>query len=647
MLEFSLHTFRERWQLFVGSILTVAVGVGLMQASLQVLIAASDPPIPRGVSAYEEAQVRDQFDGVSTLMGMSMLLAVFLAVFIVSSTFAFTVAQRRRDLALLRLVGGSRKQLRRLLLSEALLLGLCGGVLGIPLGLLMLKVQTMLVIELGLLPDGFPVPPVGGVIVVTSVVGVGIALLGVLAASRRAAKVRPLEALRDSGAALQVMTPARWFFGLLMTACAVGLSVLAQSVGSVIALVIGLGFAMTGAIALSLLSPLVVPMTSRLLGVVLSGSTLGRIAQANLREGVRRSASTAAPLIVLVALVLGISGTLSSMTKAAAEEQLDTVVGNLIVRSNGADAARISSVPGVVVASPQVSVPVTLTMKITNADSGDVTTEQFHSGIVAVDPVAYQRTHHTTMQAGSVADLTGRTIVTTLRSEDRMALGATVTAELGDTTVPLRLVGTMPERLSTAEAYLVPLSALPPREVARAPAVTVVQVARDTNPGTVANALRAAGFDEVTTVTDWVATDSAEREDDDLGIMAVLMGLSGFYAALAVVNSVVIAYSARRHEFATARVTGLKRKQVVRMAVIESCAVTFTGLLLGGLVVAGTLAAVGAGTSAALGAPVVAVPWALAWVMVIGAFVVTGTTCMLTTLSATRERPVTLVTARE
>jgi putative ABC transport system permease protein len=638
MFEFSLHTFRERWQLFIGSILTVAVGVGLMQASLQVLIATSDPPIPPTLSTFEAAQLREAYDGASTLMGLAMLLAVFLAIFIVGSTFAFTVAQRRRDLALLRLVGGSRAQLRRLLLSEASLLGLCGGVIGIPLGLLLLQIQLWLLIDLQLLPEEFTVSPIAGVIVGTSLVGVGISLLGVLAASRRAAKVRPLEALRDTGAARQVMTPSRWFFGLVMTACAVGLTMLAQTVGSVIALVIALGFTMAGAIALSLLSPLVVPLASRLCGLAMRWSILGRIAEENLREGVRRSASTAAPLIVLVALTLGIAGALSSLTKAAAQEQLTRTLGSLIVRSSGADAARISSVPGVAVASPQVSVPMILTMTVANRESGDLTQERVHSGIVAVDPALYQRTHRTSLEAGSIDDLSGPAIVATVRSEERMDLGATITADLGDgAAVPLRLVGVMPERLSTSEAFLVPLSAIPEQIVAGAPAVTVVQVIPGTDPAAVADAVRAAGIGEVSMLDEWVAAVAAEREADDVGIMVVLLGLSGLYAALAVVNSVVIAYTARRREFATARVTGLTRRQVIQMAVLESCAVTFTGLL----------AAIGAGTGAALGSPVVAVPLAPASIMVIGAFVVTGLTTVLTTLSATRQRPVTLLAASE
>jgi putative ABC transport system permease protein len=647
MIEFSWHTFRERWQLFVGSILTVAVGVALVQASLQVMLASAEPSVPPGLTPYEAAQFRDRYDGATTLMGMAMLLSVFLTIFIVSSTFAFTVAQRRRDLALLRLVGGSRGQLRRLLLSEALLLGACGSVIGIPAGLLVLRLQIMLVIKLGFLQAEFSAPPVGWVMAAAGTAGVVISLLGVLAASRRAAKVRPLEALRDVGAARRVMTPGRWFFGLLLTACAIGLSLIAQTVGPVVALVTSTGFTMAGAIALSLLSPLVVPMTGRLFGLVLRGSNLGRLAEANLREGARRSASTAAPLIVLVSLLLGLSGTLGSMAKAAAEEQRTTVVGSLIVRSTGADAKRISSVPGVEVASPQASVPMILTMMVVNADNGRPREKSYHSGIVAVDPAAYRRTHRTSLQAGTLSDLSGRTLVATARSEDRIDLGGTATADLGGKTMTLRLVAVMPEKLSTTEAFLVPLASLPDHLIAGAPTETVVQVSDGMDPATVADAIRTVGIGEVSTVAEWITTQSAASKDNNVRTMMVLMGLSGLYAALAVINAVVMSCASRRREFATARVTGLTRAQVVRMAVIESWAVTVIGLFLGGLVVAGTLAGISAGIEAALGAPVVEVPWTLAGIIVIGAFTVIGLTSLLTTLSATRPRPVTLVAARE
>src|SRR5699024_4630852 len=131
MLRLSWNTFRQSWSLFVGSFLTVAIGVALVQASILNLVTAAGVTAPDHLSTLERAQLLDSYDLAVPVIGITLALAVFLTIFIVSSTFAFTVAQRKRDLALLRLTGGSRQQVRRLLLSEATILGLLGTLVGI------------------------------------------------------------------------------------------------------------------------------------------------------------------------------------------------------------------------------------------------------------------------------------------------------------------------------------------------------------------------------------------------------------------------------------------------------------------------------------------------------------------------------------
>lgn len=149
MLRLSVNTFTERWQLFIGAILTVCMGVALVQSSLLVLVFAASPVIAPGLPPQVEDRIRDGYTGAITLLAMTLALAAFLAIFTVSSTFTFTVAQRRKDLALLRLVGGGRGQLRSLLLSDALLLGIIGTALGVPFGLLVMRVQSWLLTDLG------------------------------------------------------------------------------------------------------------------------------------------------------------------------------------------------------------------------------------------------------------------------------------------------------------------------------------------------------------------------------------------------------------------------------------------------------------------------------------------------------------------
>ncbi|WP_329239332.1 FtsX-like permease family protein [Actinoallomurus sp. NBC_01490] len=647
VLRLSLTTFREHRRLFAGAIVAVALGVALLESSLLVMAAISDAEIPSSPTGQARERLRDAYAGAATLLGMTVLLAAFLTLFIVSSTFAFTVAQRRKELALLRLAGGSRPQLLGLLLCEASLLGTAGTAAGVLVGVPATWAQSWSLVALGFLPAGFSPQLDGGIMLASACTGLGVALLGVLAAARRAAAVRPLEALRATGRAARVMTVSRWFFGTSLLALTIWMIWVGQASEVLGAIVIALGVSVLGAVALSLLSPLVVPLAGRLFGLVLRPSTLGGLAQANLRDAVRRSASTAAPLIVLVALVLGLTGTLDSLAKMVGEEQRRVVAGDLVVDSTGAAAARIAEVRGVAVASVQSTVPVSVTGRHRRA--GRAYRRTVYSGVVAVDPPAYGRTHRPVARAGSLDRLHGRTIaVAPGQSEEGWRLGDVVTARVGGQRIRLRIVALLPPTLENgADNFLVPRELVPDAIADRAPAQTVVQVAPGTDPAAVAGRLRAAGVGTVRTVARWAGDRAAAEERGNMAIFAVLMGLGGLYAAVAVLNAVIIAGAERTAEFAVARVTGLSRPQVVRMALIEASAVTAIGLALGGLVAAGALAGIAAAGVRAVGVPLVAVPWTPLLLLVPGAFLVTGAASVWSTLSATRRRPVTLVSARE
>jgi putative ABC transport system permease protein len=151
---------------------------------------------------------------------------------------------------------------------------------------------------------------------------------------------------------------------------------------------------------------------------------------------------------------------------------------------------------------------------------------------------------------------------------------------------------------------------------------------------------------EVLTVDERAARDAAARNAMSVSVFVVIMGLGGMYALIGVVSAVVGA-SARRAEFATARAGGLSRGQVVRTALVESWAVTVIGLLLGTLAAATTFIAVMATTSVMAGVATLALPWTFVLAVGAGAFLVTGATSVLTTLSAPRTHPVALLGTRE
>ncbi len=643
MVRLSFSTFRERWELFVGAILSVAVGVALLQASMLVLAATGEPRIPPGLSRQAEDELREGYVGAATVMGMTGFLAIFLAVFIVGSTFAHTVAQRREELALLRLTGGSRRQLRVLLLSESLLLGLAGTAVGVPFGVVATDAQSWLLIEIGLLPAGFTADRHAWAVVVAGVSGVGVALAGVFVASLRAAKIRPLDALRETGAAATVMTGSRWLVGLSFAACTVAMVVWAQGADLIGAMAAALGIAMFGAVAMSMLSPLVVPVLAWLLGALLRGSSLAGLARANLRDGVRRSAATAAPLIVLTSLLLGLAGTFASLAAAGGAEAERSVNAQLVVTSTGTDADRIATLDGVAAASVQTTVDIVVTVVMPE----DQRVSNVYSGIVAVDPDTYARTHN--LPPGvDLSGLSGNTVVIgPALHADRIPPGTVLAVDAGGQPLSLTVVGGLPETLEVGDSFLVPRQTMPPAVLEKGATETMVRVAEGQDPAAVAARIRDAGFADVRSVFEWAAARAEAAQDGNVRILTVLMGLAGLYALMAVINSVVVAGAERRREFAVARLTGLTRPQVVLAAVLESTAVAVIGLLLGCVVAGAGLVGIGGATSRAVGTAVISVPWTLLTVVAVGSVLVVTLTSGLTAVAVTRKPPVSLAAARE
>jgi putative ABC transport system permease protein len=606
MLTLSIATFRERWQLFTGAIITVMLGVAIVQSSLLIVASAG---------RYGEA---------IAVLGLALGVSVFLAVFVVSATFAFTIAQRRRDLALLRLIGGSRGQLRRLLLAEALLLGIVGTILGVPAGQIALSMQTALLTHLGFLPDSFAASWHGWVLWVSIGIGVGVAEAGVLAASRRAARVRPLEALRETGAAGKVMTAARWLFGVLLTVVALTLMTIATAVDEPNA-AIPLSVNATVALALGLtaLSPVVVPLLGRLSGTLVGRTTVGRLARANLRDGVRRSASTAAPLLVLVALLTGLAGTFASLSTGARHQLAADLHGDLVAAGPVAPGTS-----GVAAASTEY--PLNIRVTTMTSYGGDTGTDTNEVEALAVDPAAYQQAHRLPLLAGSYGDLHGLTVAAAGGQ-----LGASVQIRVGGQDLTTRVVAVLPPTLNGGPEYLLPQDLVP--RAALGPARAVVRL----EPGAEYAAVARTLPQPVLTVDDWITHNDSAQDSLNAGVLKVVLGMAAIYAAIGVINAVVIATGERRREFAVARLTGYSRGQVVASALLESAIVTLTGLLLGWLAALATLI----GISGVAGTLVI--PWGTVWLTVPAAFLVVSATSMWSTLAATRRAPIALAGARE
>src|SRR3954451_18239697 len=150
-------------------------------------------------------------------------LALFIALFVVVSTMGLSIQQREREIALLRAVAATPGQIRRLIGWEAAIVGLVGSAIGVWPGMLLGQKLADALVRHGIVPATFTVDagwiPAAGAVAG----GVAIALLAVLAAGRRASRVRPTLALSDAAVEPRLLSPGRLVGGLLAVAGAVPL----------------------------------------------------------------------------------------------------------------------------------------------------------------------------------------------------------------------------------------------------------------------------------------------------------------------------------------------------------------------------------------------------------------------------------------
>jgi putative ABC transport system permease protein len=236
-------------------------------------------------------------------------IALFVGSFVIANTLSITIAQRTRELATLRTLGASRRQVLRSVLLEAFVIGTTASIIGLFLGLLLAKGLNSLLVSFGIdLPSTSTVFKTRTIIVALAV-GIVITMLAALRPALRATRVAPIAAAREGA----LLPPSRWakygtqaaaatvvtaialmLIGLLVSSLSTGLRLLAVGLGAV---GLFLGVAM--------LAPMLVPPLVRVLGWPASriGGSAGQLAQGNSSRNPARTASTASALMIGLALV--------------------------------------------------------------------------------------------------------------------------------------------------------------------------------------------------------------------------------------------------------------------------------------------------------------------------------------------------------
>ncbi|MER5468507.1 ABC transporter permease [Streptomyces sp. NPDC002685] len=583
------------------------------------------------VEFLDAAAARTELVSMGGAMGGTSLLV---AVLVVVGTFALSVQQRRRELALLRAIAATSGQIRALLGREALIVGAAAGVTGALMGLPLGSWLHSRFVRLGAVPATLQ----HTVSVFPLLAAVAATLLGAWAAarisSRRVARIRPAEALAEAW--IERARPAwgRVFAGLvLLAAGAVLVAVLsvlrtepASTPVTFLAVVV-----LAGAVAL--LGPLLVRAAAALLAgpLRLSGPG-GRLARANLRGNAARMASVVTPLTLLIGMtctVLFVQPTLGDAARAQAREG---------IRADWVLAAQGPGVPAEAARRLRTRHDVVTEVVRTTVRVGlDKYAAQ------GVTPAGLSRTWDPDVTAGSLKDLGNSTVAVSELAADQLHLtpGSTLRLTLGDGT---------PVRLSVAAVYAKGLGFgdltfahdLVARHVDN-PLATSVLVSTARTQTQLATTLRE--FPAVRVLAPATADSiQAERRQANAEVNYLAMGLVLAFTAIAVVNTLAMSVSERVREFAMLRLAGATRRQVLCMLRTEALSVLLLATALGSGIALAVLTAFSVGMTGTA-APAIT-PLVHVTVVAVGGLLVLVATALPTRV-ALRTRPVAVATAQE
>ncbi|WKN48809.1 ABC transporter permease [Nocardioides sp. Arc9.136] len=268
-----------------------------------------------------QAEITQEVDVIAIVLLVFAAIALFVSVLVIANTFSILFAQRQRDLALLRCVGATRRQLLRSVRLEAAALGVLSAGLGLVVGTLLGR--ALVAVARGRLPDGTMGEATVSPQWYAGAFAVGL-LVTVVAAwlpTRAVVRVSPLTALRpDTGVDLRTGAGRfRTAAGVVAVVAGAALLLVAIAGHSVGVMVAGGTLAFTGVLVLG---PLVVPALVRLAGAPLRGTT-ARLATGNAVRNPRRTAATTASLLVGVTLTTAVLTGLASSRSAVADD-MDT-----------------------------------------------------------------------------------------------------------------------------------------------------------------------------------------------------------------------------------------------------------------------------------------------------------------------------------
>ena len=521
------------------------------------------------------SSVNQSLSFFSTALLVFAFISLFVGAFTIYNTFSIIVGQRTRELALLRFVEASRRQVFRSVLAEAAIVGFVSSLIGLGLGVLAALGLEALLRGFGItLPTGSLVFEPRTVLVGLAV-GVGVTVVAAIGPARNAVRIPPVAALNDRQSGGDASSRRRFAWGTALALAgavmlAIGLAKPAIVLVGVGAVAIFVGVAMLAPAVARPLSSVIGRPLARLLGEP------GKLGRENSMRSPRRTAQTASALMVGLALVAAMSVFGASVSRSATSSVDDAISADLIVSTASGSGQLSQSVPATASAVPGVTATTTVyrsqfEVQNTLATLTAVSTQQLADTLIL------------RMTAGSPAALAqGELLIdsTTAKSE-HLSVGDTVPVKFAESGSSALRVGGVYEANALIGSYL----AGAPFFLSHFSNPSLGALLLRTNgsgaaDNAVTSALAAYPNLQVQTRAQFEQAQTA-GVNQILGLVYALLGLAVLIALIGIVNTLMLSVFERTREIGLLRAVGMKRRQVRTMIRSEAVILAIFGAIIG------------------------------------------------------------------
>ncbi|AZM56507.1 ABC transporter permease [Streptomyces sp. WAC 01529] len=566
----------------------------------------------------------DESRGILDMMGTLLLgfagVSVFVGIFLIVNTFSIIIAQRMRELALLRALGASRKQMIGSVLVESFVVGLVSSALGLAAGI---GVGAVGADMLASSTDGLQVAALGvpaGAVVVSFAVGILVTMLAALFPAVRASKVAPIAVIR-AGATQQGRHRKQTWAGAVLLGLGVlllGLGLFGADGASMVIVGVLLAF-----IGVSLLTPLISKPSVEVLGALFARGAPGALGRRNSARNPRRTAITASAMMIGVALVTAISTVAASAEDSVTQDINRDLKADLVALGDAGSAASATIDPAAlarVAEVPGVRSVAAATLDTAKSGKGSQPVAAWQDWTKAREVLGLRTAD------GTIETLAPRTVLmneSTAKSRDA-EVGDRITLQFqrGEART-YRVAGVFADS-TLSNGVVVPWTDAEAGFRSKQPSQAYFQLADGADESKARARIDALLKDspEVTVKTRGEVIEMFSGAFATmLAVVQGLLGVAMLIAVLGIVNTLALSILERTREMGMLRAIGLSRGQTVRMIMTESVVISLFGALLG-LVVGSVLGLAVARAMEDQGISRLALPWGQLLAYLIGAVVV-------------------------